>query len=270
MMTPKIRTILESKAPGVIGMLSISGEDALYDAIQAIISDQTSDIQAHMSARKEELNEYESMKIIRSTFFPIVPKAAMRATTNEYWLTKITEEEAIALDNAYEYRETSIGPMWVKERRMKNGEVKEFAKKSPPTYARRRRHLIANIENKKAIQDYGTEIGYKIPEDWFCIVVQVNMPKSWTKKKKKLLAWDRHKSRPDFDNVQKQIVDALYYKRSRFDREKGDEDARISSSAFIKVWVPDDVAPGFYINEYDPRLWDDAFLTQHLRRLALT
>lgn len=74
---------------------------------------------------------------------------------------------------------------------------------------------------------------------------------------------------PDFDNVQKQIVDALYYKRSRFDRKKGDEDARISSSAIIKVWVPDDVAPGFYINEYDPREWDNSFLTQHMRRLAL-
>ncbi len=210
------------------------------------------------------------MQIIRSTFFPIVPKAAMRATQDMYWLTKITEEEAIALDNAYEYRETSIGPMWVKERRIKKtGEVKEFAIKNPPTYARKRRHLIANIDNKKAIQDYGNEIGYKIPEDWFCIVVQVNMPKSWTKKKKKLLEWQRHKSRPDFDNVQKQIVDSLYYKKNRFERVKGDEDARISSSAFLKVWVPDDVAPGFYINEYDPRVWDNNFLTQHMRRLAL-
>lgn len=206
------------------------------------------------------------MEIIRSTFFPIVPKAAIRATQDMFWLTKITEEEAIRLDNQYTLKDTHLGPMWVKSKaNKKTGEIREYAIKSPPTYQRKRRHLIANIENKKALQDHATSIGYKIPEDAFSIIVQMNMPKSWTKKKKKLMAFQMHKSRPDFDNIQKQIVDSLYYKRNRFDREKGDEDARISSSAFVKIWVPDNIVPGFYINEYENKEWDKVFISDHFK-----
>lgn len=205
------------------------------------------------------------MEIIRSTFFPIVPKGAIRATQDMFWLTKISQEQAMKLDAEYKEQMTNLGKMWVKSKKDKvTGEVKEYALKSPPTYTRKRKYLIENTENKKEMLDYALSIGYKLPEDAFSIIVQVNMPKSWTKKRRVLFAFQRHKQRPDFDNIQKQIVDSLYYKRNRFDRSKGDDDARVSSCTLIKIWVPDDVKPGFYINEYSEKEWDKIFLENHI------
>lgn len=206
------------------------------------------------------------MKIIRSTFFPIVPKGAIRATQDMFWLTKITEDQAIKLDAEYKEEVNHLGKVWIKRRtNKKTGEVKQYLLKSPPTYKRKRKYLIENTDNKKAMLDYSLSIGYKLPEDAFCIVVQVNMPKSWTKKRKALFAFQRHKQRPDFDNIQKQIVDSLYYKKNRFDRAKGDDDARVSSCMLIKIWVPDSTHAGFYINEYSQKEWDAIFLNEHLQ-----
>jgi len=204
------------------------------------------------------------MKIIKSTFFPIVPMAAMRATQNMSWIAAITEEEAAAQDAKWVLKETSIGPMYVKTRLdRKSGQQKEYARKSPPNYVRQRRHLIAHYENKRAIKEYADQIGFSMPEDYYIIIIRFPMPKSWTKKKKKAMSGERHKSRPDKDNCEKGIIDAIYYqdKVSRFHRKKGDAgDAMISSGGVIKIWCEPDKEPGFVINEYNQFEWDALFL----------
>lgn len=202
------------------------------------------------------------MEPIKSTFFPIVPMAAMRSTQNMSWLVAISEEDAIKEDKKWVFKETAIGPRWVKERLdRKTNEVKEFARKSPPNYARQRRHLIAQYENRREIKAYADSIGFQMPEDAFSVIIYFPMPKSWTKKKKAIMSGLRHKSRPDFDNCIKGIVDAIYYKdkASRFIRKKGDTDAMISSSTVIKKWCHENVEPGFHIHEYDLVEWDSIF-----------
>lgn len=199
------------------------------------------------------------MKIVKSTFFPIVPKSAMRATTDMFWLTQISEQAAVDLDNKWQQQPTKLGVMWVSMRKNKRGDMVAVARKSPPSYQRQRKYLIEQYENRKAITAYGESIDFAMPEDCFMIVVHFPMAKSWTKKKKAQMAWQRHKQRPDSDNIQKQLFDTLYYKKNRFARVKGDEDAKISSNGFVKVWVPDDITPGFYINEYLQSEWDLLF-----------
>jgi Holliday junction resolvase RusA-like endonuclease len=199
---------------------------------------------------------------IKSTFFPIVPKAAMRATADMSYLVHKTEEEAIAMDEEYKYTFTKLGMMWVRTKwDRKSEQWVTKARKSKPTYKRTRKYLIEQYANKAAIKEYGLSIGYVIPEDYFNIVVCFPMAKSWTKKKKAAMSWQLHKQRPDSDNIEKNIFDSLYYKESRFVRKKGDEDARISSKAFHKYWVGDDVVPGFWIDEYAKEDWEMIFVT---------
>lgn len=202
------------------------------------------------------------MEPIKSTFFPVVPMAAMRSTQNMSWLVAISEEDAIKEDQKWIFKETAIGPRWVKEVfDRKTGNHRERARKSPPNYARQRRHMIAQYENRKAIKEYADSIGFQMPEDSFSVIIYFPMPKSWTKKKKAIMAGLRHKSRPDFDNCVKGIVDAIYYKdkSSRFQRKKGDTDAMISSATVIKKWAPDNLEPGFWVHEYDLIEWDSIF-----------
>jgi Holliday junction resolvase RusA-like endonuclease len=199
----------------------------------------------------------------KSTYFPIVPMSAMRSTQNMSWLVAISEDDAVKEDLKWVLKETSLGERWVKEKLdKKTGETREYARKSPPNYARQRRHLIAQYDNRRAIKDYAISIGFEMPEDAFSVVIYFPMPKSWTKKKKSIMNGLRHKSRPDFDNCIKGIVDAIYYKNkaSRFERNKGDTDAMISSATIIKMWSSDESKIGFWVHEYDLIEWDCALL----------
>jgi len=203
------------------------------------------------------------MEIVKSTYFPIVPMAAMRATQNMSWIAAISEEDAAKEDAKWSQKETALGTMWVKMKLdKKTGERREYARKSPPNYVRQRRHLIAHYENKRKIKAYAESIGFTMPEDCYMILIKFPMPKSWTKKKKSIMNGQRHKSRPDKDNCEKGIIDSIYYKdkTSRFKREKGDTDAMISSGGVVKVWAYEDSDIGFYVNEYDVREWDSVFL----------
>ena len=202
------------------------------------------------------------MEIIKSTYFPIVPMAAMRATQNMSWIAAISEEDAAKEDSKWTQKETNLGVMWVKMKKdRRTGEEREYARKSPPNYVRQRRHLISHYENKRKIKQYAESIGFVMPQDCYMIIIKFPMPKSWTKKKKAIMDGQRHKSRPDKDNCEKGIIDAIYYKdkNSRFKREKGDTDAMISSGGVIKIWAYEDSDIGFYINEYNVREWDSTF-----------
>lgn len=193
------------------------------------------------------------MGIIKETFFPVVPRGSIRATQNMFWLTQITEAQAIALDNKWTEKETSIGKMWVTSKTIKKtGEVKEFARKSPPSYARQRKYIIAQYEAANELKRLAEESDFIMPEDDFCIVGKFPMPKSWTKKKKAAMAYELHKSKPDSDNISKFLIDSMFKDGSRSARFRND--SCVSSYMVVKYYVPDDITPGISIIEFDKGL----------------
>jgi Holliday junction resolvase RusA-like endonuclease len=58
------------------------------------------------------------------------------------------------------------------------------------------------------------------------ITAYFEMPKSWSKKKRSAMAGDRHRVKPDADNVAKCVMDALW-----------DDDSCISELTVIKCWA---------------------------------
>lgn len=193
------------------------------------------------------------MKIIKETFFPVVPRGSIRATQNMFWLTQITEEQAIALDNKWTYRETSIGGVWVTHKQVKKtGVFKEFARKSPPSYARQRKYIIAQYEATKELKRLADELDFVMPEDDFCIVGMFPMPKSWTKKKKDDMSYRLHKSKPDADNISKFLLDSMFKDGSRSARFRND--SCVSSYMVVKYYIPDGQEPGISIIEFEKGL----------------
>jgi Holliday junction resolvase RusA-like endonuclease len=195
--------------------------------------------------------------------------SAMRSTKNMYWLVAKPEEYAISLDNEWiptiEHGQT----VYVRTFTRKDGKISIRKRKSPPNYARQRKYLVALLENKKLIKQHCESRFFELPEDACSITIAFPMFKSWTKKKKRLMAFTKHKSRPDSDNIYKNITDALYYRGKNVNdedmlekRESGDNDSRISSFIFNKIWVPDDFkpGPGIYFDIYDPIAYDMIFL----------
>ena len=53
------------------------------------------------------------------------------------------------------------------------------------------------------------DLGEVIQIDWYA---KIQMPKSWTKKKKLELDGEIHRQKPDRDNIDKAILDSMYYK----------------------------------------------------------
>ena len=50
----------------------------------------------------------------------------------------------------------------------------------------------------------------KVPPCYGWIIFVIPMPKSWSKKKKNAMAFTPHESKPDKDNLEKAVLDALY------------------------------------------------------------
>jgi len=190
------------------------------------------------------------MKIIKETFFPVVPRGSIRATQNMFWLTQISDEQAVALDNKWVQKETSIGTMWVTYKQIKKtGVTKEFARKSPPSYARQRKYIIAQYEAYKELRRLADEADFIMPEDDFCIVGKFPMPKSWTKKKKAAMCHQLHKNKPDADNISKFLIDSMFKDGSRSARFRND--SCVSSYMVVKYYVPDGQEPGISVIEFE-------------------
>lgn len=189
------------------------------------------------------------MKIIKQTFFPVVPRGAMRATQDMFWLTKITEDAAIALDKKWQLKDTKIGKMWVTYKKDKFGILKEFARKSPPSYQRMRKYLLAQYNSVNELREIADKIGFIMPEDDFMIECLMPMPKSWTKKKKAEMGFKMHKSKPDSDNAVKKFIDAMFKDGSSSGRFRND--SCVSSFMCIKYYVPDGVPYGYNIIEFE-------------------
>ena len=75
------------------------------------------------------------------------------------------------------------------------------------------------------------EIGYKLtelPADFFHAVFLLPMPPSWSEKKKSEKAGWPHLQKPDKDNLEKALVDAVY---------RGRDDSHVWNGASTKLWA---------------------------------
>lgn len=70
-------------------------------------------------------------------------------------------------------------------------------------------------------------VGSRIPQDVDTVswIVYFPMPKSWSKKKKAAMAGEKHRQKPDRDNIDKAILDAIF-----------PEDSGISDGELKKRW----------------------------------
>jgi len=179
------------------------------------------------------------MIVLRSQFFPFEPQSALRSTQPQMWLTKITEEEAIELENKYEVGFDRTGKQyWI--RKLKNG--KEKMLRSKPNFVRTRKYLLKYLEYKDALKEYGEKVGFIMPQDAFFMWFFMPMPKTWTKKKKAAMAFKLHKHKKDTDNLSKAIKDALAPRKSNFvpGAMPAMDDRVISSYANAKIYLPDE------------------------------
>ncbi len=86
----------------------------------------------------------------------------------------------------------------------------------------------------KAVVEYRAfrdEIGYKLkelPTDFFHVVFLISMPRSWSdRKKSETVGWP-HLPKPDKDNLEKALIDAVYRNR---------DDSHIWNTASTKLWA---------------------------------
>jgi Holliday junction resolvase RusA-like endonuclease len=166
-----------------------------------------------------------------------------------FWLTKITEDQAKALDSKWKKKVTGIGEVWVTYKKDKFGILKEYARKSAPSYERMRRYLLAQYNVVDELKDMAHRFGFIMPEDDFAIECRMPMPKSWTKKKKIEMAYQLHKQKPDADNAFKLLIDVMFKDGSTSGRFRND--SCVSSFVCVKYYVPDGVDTGYNIIEFE-------------------
>lgn len=80
---------------------------------------------------------------------------------------------------------------------------------------------------------YRDEVALKIkslPVDFYHVVFLLPMPKSWSKHRKALEVGRPHLLKPDKDNLEKALVDAVYRNR---------DDSHVWNSAATKLWAPE-------------------------------
>ena len=68
----------------------------------------------------------------------------------------------------------------------------------------------------------------ELPEDFFHVVFLLPMPASWSEKKKRDFAGRPHLGKPDKDNLEKGLLDAVY---------RGRDDAHVWNTASTKLWA---------------------------------
>lgn len=76
-----------------------------------------------------------------------------------------------------------------------------------------------------AFKDKVRELGISVPICGSHIIFTLEMPKSWSAKKKAAMNGKGHRTTPDKDNLEKGLLDAIY-----------DSDCHIWDSRVTKVW----------------------------------
>jgi len=77
----------------------------------------------------------------------------------------------------------------------------------------------------RAFADEVRAAGITIPESCFHIIFILPMPDSWSKKKKEAMNGKPHQRKPDKDNLEKSLLDAVFK-----------EDSRIWDGRVSKIW----------------------------------
>ena len=77
----------------------------------------------------------------------------------------------------------------------------------------------------RAFCDHVRLLGIKIPESGYHITFVLPMPQSWSKKKREEMTGKPHQQKPDKDNLEKALLDAVF-----------DEDCRVWDGRVTKVW----------------------------------
>ena len=103
----------------------------------------------------------------------------------------------------------------------------------PPTPAPRQSRRdrwcpSASVQRYRAFRD---EVAWKIgelPEDFFHVIFLLPMPASWSKRKKSETVGWPHLQKPDKDNLEKALVDAVFRNR---------DDAHVWNGASTKLWA---------------------------------
>lgn len=85
---------------------------------------------------------------------------------------------------------------------------KILIEKYPHLYKRKVR-LEKYSQYKRALAEEAERIGFILPTDEAWIKFYLPVPPSWRKKKKALMAFEPHQSRPDLSNLYKAFEDAL-------------------------------------------------------------
>ena len=80
----------------------------------------------------------------------------------------------------------------------------------------------------RAFRDEVTLKIHTLPEDYFHAIFLIPMPQSWTKKRKRACNGMKHPQKPDKDNLEKALVDAIY---------RHGDDSHIWNSSATKLWA---------------------------------
>ncbi len=209
------------------------------------------------------------MEILRHAFFPVEPRSALRSTQTQTWLTKITEDQALKLEQQYQIAYDKKGKVyWWKNSRV--GKVKTL--KSAPNYVRTKKYLDRYFSYKTELRDHADKIGFIMPQDAFFMWFLMPMPISWTKKKKAQMAFKLHKNRLDTDNLTKGVLDAIAPRKSNFMSTRNIPDDRVVSSyANAKIYLPDNHKDkvGILIIEYKISDFLDGFFADAMAILKV-
>lgn len=65
-----------------------------------------------------------------------------------------------------------------------------------------------------------------LPESGYHVIFLIPMPKSWSKKKREQMKGQPHQQKPDKDNLEKALLDAIYH-----------EDCRVWDGRSTKLWA---------------------------------
>lgn len=82
------------------------------------------------------------------------------------------------------------------------------------------------VTRYRAFRDEVRACGVEVPEAGAWIVFWLPMPKSWSKRKRAEMSGQPHQQKPDLDNLQKALLDAIY-----------DDDCRVWSLGAEKRWA---------------------------------
>jgi Holliday junction resolvase RusA-like endonuclease len=81
------------------------------------------------------------------------------------------------------------------------------------------------VEKYRSFKDEVRLKQVTLPESGYHVIFVLPMPKSWSKKKKSEMYMQPHRQRPDKDNLEKALLDALFQ-----------EDSHIWDGRVTKIW----------------------------------